>query len=127
MYNNFGAWSGQEIFWDTVSRTCFGLKAARKGRSTNFEKSYFVCGLGANLGQCPNFFVRKSALEPKPHSALIILSVGLGWARENFGTVSRSCFLIESGWLGREKAEVLKGHIWCVGLGANFGQCPYFF
>ena len=33
------------------------------------------------------FSVRKSALEPNPNDALIILSEGLNWARENFKTL----------------------------------------
>ena len=32
------------------------------------------------------FSVRKSAMETKLYCALIILSMGLGWAKENFGT-----------------------------------------
>ena len=70
-----------------MSQTCFGLKAARKGKRTNFEKSYFVCGAWGKFGTVSQFFiVRKSALEPKPHSTLTILSVGPGRAKKNFGT-----------------------------------------
>ena len=46
-----------------------------------------MCGAWGKFGKVSQFFsVRKSALEPKPYDALIILSVGLGWARENFET-----------------------------------------
>ena len=46
---------------------------------------FWDVGLGLNLGVSQFFSVRKSALEPKPYCALIILSMGLGWAKENLG------------------------------------------
>ena len=60
-----GGWLSQGKFWDTVSQTCFCLKAARKGKSTSFERSYLVCAAWGQFGTVSQFFsMRKSALEP---------------------------------------------------------------
>ena len=67
----------------------------------------------------------KSALKPKLYCALIMLSVGLGWAGKNFGTqCPNNVFVYKP--LKIRKEQHLEGQFWDVGLGVNLGKCLNF-